>query len=78
MGTLERLKESAKRRYVIPYGMAIIYAGLGDHEQALTWLEKAFQERSNLLCYLSVDPVFDPLRTHPRFQQLIGRIGLPS
>ena len=78
MGTLERLKESAKRRYVIPYGMAIIYAGLGDHEQALTGLEKAFQERSNLLCYLSVDPGFDSLRAHPRFLEMQRRIGLPG
>jgi serine/threonine-protein kinase len=76
MGTLERLKESAKHRYVIPYGMAIIYAGLGDHEQALTWLEKAFEERSNLLCYLSVDPSFDSLRAHPRFLEMQRRIGL--
>jgi eukaryotic-like serine/threonine-protein kinase len=78
LGTLERLQELAKRRYVMPYGIATIYAGLDDKEQALVWLEKAFQERGNLLCYLSVDPVFDSLRTHPRFQQLIGRIGLPS
>jgi len=78
LGTLERLHESAKHRYVMPYGIAALYAGLRDPEQALSWLEKAFQERGNLLCYLSVDPVFDSLRTHPRFQQLIGRIGLPS
>ena len=76
-GTLVRLRESAKRRYVMPYGIAALYAGMGDSEQALAWLEKAFQERSNLLCYLLTDPAFDSLRAHPRFQDLLKRIGFP-
>jgi serine/threonine-protein kinase len=77
LGTLERLKDSAKRRYVMPYGMAIIHAGLGHQDLTLEWLEKAFQERGNLLCYLSVDPAFDSLRADPRFQEMQQRVGLP-
>ncbi len=78
MRTLERLEESAKRRYVMPYGMAIVHAGLGNQGLAFEWLEKAFQERGNLLCYLSADPAFDSLRSDPRFLDLQKRVGLPS
>jgi len=75
---VEELREVSKQRYVMPYAIALIYTGLGQAEQALEWLETAFEERGNLLCYLSVDPAFDGLRTVPRFKDLLRRIGFPS
>ena len=60
-------------------GFAAIYVGLGEPEQALAWLEKANEDRSGWLgLWLKVDPKFDNLRTDPRFQDLLWRIGLPQ
>ncbi len=56
--------------------MAEIYTGLGEKHQALEWLEKTYEERSTALIYLKVDPVFDSLRSDPRFADLLRRIGL--
>ncbi len=52
------------------------YAGLGDREQTLAWLEKAYAEHSGELVTLKVSPAYDFLRTDPRFQQLLERVGL--
>jgi len=76
--TVGRLREVSRQRYVMPYVFALIHASLGQQEQALDWLEKAYDERGNLLCYLSVDPAFDDLRSHPRLKDLLRRIGFPS
>jgi TolB-like protein/tetratricopeptide (TPR) repeat protein len=54
------------------------YAGLGDREQAFAWLEKAYQERRGRVFLLNVDPLLDPLRSDPRFQDLVRRVGLDS
>ena len=54
--------------------IAMVYAALGDKDQALTWLEKAFEDRSNPGVLLR--PGFDSLRSDPRFQDLVRRIGL--
>jgi hypothetical protein len=53
-----------------------VYIGLGDKEQAFVWLEKAFQERSNYVAFLKVFPLLDPIRSDPRFNDLVRRIGL--
>src|SRR5215471_6252842 len=53
--------ELSKRRYVSSYHMAMIYAGLREKDQAFEWLEKAYQERSDLLVYLKVEPRLDSL-----------------
>jgi hypothetical protein len=53
-----------------------VYIGLEDKEQAFVWLEKAYQERSNYLAYLKVFPILDPLRSDPRYADLIRRVGL--
>ncbi len=71
-------KEQAKKEYVGPFVFANLYLRLGEKEQALTWLEKAYQEHSAGLLYLRMDPFYyDPLRSDPRFQDLLRRIGLP-
>ena len=74
---LDELKERSKRSYVPPYNIAIIYTGLGEKDQALAWLEKAYAERSFYLTLLKVDPDLDSLRSDPRFQDLARRVGLP-
>jgi TolB-like protein/DNA-binding winged helix-turn-helix (wHTH) protein len=75
---LRELKDASKRRYVSPFLMALIYTGLGEKDQGFLWLEKAYEDRSNLMSSLNVDPRFDPLRSDPRFQDLMRRIGLPQ
>lgn len=64
--------------YVNPYYRARIYQRLGEKERALEWLEKAYGERSDHLVLLKVDPIFDELRTDPRFADLLRRIGFTS
>src|SRR6266446_451296 len=56
--------------------IALIYVGLGDNDRAMTWLNKAYQARFNPSILMR--PVFDPLRSDPRFQDLLRRIGIPS
>ena len=56
--------------------IALIYTGLGDKDQAMIWLNKAYQARFNPS--ILVRPVFDPLRSDVRFQDLLRRIGLPQ
>jgi serine/threonine-protein kinase len=77
LGVLNELNESAKRRYVSPYDIAIIYAGLGEKELALDWLERAYEERTVWLTFLKVEPAFNPLRDDPRFTDLLRHVGLP-
>ncbi|HLE63559.1 MAG TPA: hypothetical protein VI750_10480, partial [Pyrinomonadaceae bacterium] len=76
--TLAKLQEISKRRYVSPATIAIIYAALGDRDQAFAWLEKADKGRDGLLARLKVDPRFDSLRSDPRFTDLVRRVGLPQ
>ena len=73
---LEEMKTVSKQKYTTALGFARIYAGLGDKEQAFAWLEKAYEERSSGLYLLNVDPIWDPLRSDPRFNDLLRRIGL--
>jgi TolB-like protein/DNA-binding winged helix-turn-helix (wHTH) protein/Tfp pilus assembly protein PilF len=72
---LESLKEEAKRHYVSQYAIALAALRSGDKEQALEWLEKAYQERSSWLVYLKVEPEFNGLHSDPRFQDLLQRVG---
>lgn len=73
---LNGLIELSARRYTVPYAMAIIYTGLGDKDQAFKWLEKSYAERSYVLTFIGVWPVFDDLRSDRRFTDLLRRVGL--
>lgn len=72
---LAALKELSKQRYVSSYWIAMIYVGLNEKDEAFAWLEKAFQERSWWLMWIKMDPMVDSLRSDPRFQDLLRRIG---
>jgi TolB-like protein/Flp pilus assembly protein TadD/predicted Ser/Thr protein kinase len=75
---LRELTRRGERGYVPPYYVATVYAGLGKREQALTFLEKAYADRSSMMVLLKVDPELDPLRSDPRFAALLRRVGLPQ
>jgi DNA-binding winged helix-turn-helix (wHTH) protein/tetratricopeptide (TPR) repeat protein len=73
---LESCKEHGKRRLMPDLGFALVYVGLGEKDQAIDWLEKAFQQRENAVLGLGVYPLVDPLRSEPRFQELLRHVGL--
>ena len=73
---LDALKERSAREYVDPGLIALIYASLGEKDQAFGWLEKAYQERSSWMTWLKVEPKFDPLRADARFADLMRRVGI--
>ena len=79
LNIIETLQRVAKRKYVSPYDFAVVYAGLEDRENALFWLERAYDDRCGWLAlWLNVDPRFNSLRTDPRFQKLLRRIGFAT
>ena len=73
---LEKLIERSKHQYVPSYWIALIDVGLGDKDQAFTWLERAFHERSSWLAWVGVEPRFDTLRSDPRFASLMAKMKL--
>jgi TolB-like protein/cytochrome c-type biogenesis protein CcmH/NrfG len=75
---LEQLQELSKQRYVTPYVVARIYNTLGRKDEALHWLETAYRERAEWMVLLKVDPCFDDLRPHPRFQDLLRLMNFPQ
>ena len=75
---LVELEQLSKQMYVSPYFMAVVYSGLEEKDQAFHSLEQAYQERHAYMVLLKVEPVFDPLRSDPRFAGLMRRVGLPS
>jgi serine/threonine-protein kinase len=66
----------SKERYVPSYLIAIIWLALGDADATFEWLEKAYEERYGFLAYLAVGPIFDPIRSDPRYEELARRVGL--
>ena len=72
-----RLLRLSPGRYLDPYNGGTIYLGLGDADKAFEWFERAFQDRSEALLFLKVEPRFDLLWADPRYKSLIRRLGLP-
>jgi serine/threonine-protein kinase len=72
---LAELRAATARKYVPSYWFALVYAGLGERDQALRYLERAYEERSTVLAYLSIDPRLASLRDDPRFLALARRLG---
>jgi TolB-like protein/DNA-binding winged helix-turn-helix (wHTH) protein/Tfp pilus assembly protein PilF len=75
---LAELQSLSEHRYVPATDTALIYAGLGDKDKAFAWLDKAYEEHSFSLSNLKVEPRFDPLRSDPRFADLLRSIGFPQ
>jgi serine/threonine protein kinase/tetratricopeptide (TPR) repeat protein len=73
---LRRVLDLARTYQVQPGLIAMIYIGLNEREQSLTWLEKAYRQHSPMMAWLKVDPRFDGIRPEPRFQELMRRVGL--
>jgi serine/threonine protein kinase/Tfp pilus assembly protein PilF len=74
---MDELLSVSRKRYVAPYLVAFVYAGLGDGDRAFAYFEKAFQERS-ISPWLLRDPLLDGIRSDGRFQSLMQRMGLPQ
>ncbi len=74
----ETLAARSKLTYVPPTLIARLYVFAGEKDRALEWLEKAYQERNSKLVYINVEPVWDPLRDEPRFQDLLRRMNFPD
>jgi tetratricopeptide (TPR) repeat protein len=75
---LKELHKLSERRFVSAYDFAIICVGLDEADQAFKWLERAYEERSfSMLMSLKAEPRLDTLRSDPRFQDLVRRVGLP-
>jgi TolB-like protein/DNA-binding winged helix-turn-helix (wHTH) protein/Tfp pilus assembly protein PilF len=74
---LEEMQRLSQRRYVPPEFIAVVYEGLGERDLALQWFEKAFAQRS-MHAWILPDPRLDQIRTEPRFNALMRRMGLPQ
>jgi TolB-like protein/DNA-binding winged helix-turn-helix (wHTH) protein/Tfp pilus assembly protein PilF len=75
--TLKQLKAVSKEHFVPSFFFALAYAALEDKDQAFSWLEKGCDERYTRYAYLEVEALWDPLRSDPRFSDLIRRVGIP-
>ncbi len=73
---LTELTKLSKKRYVTPIAFAGVHLGLGDKEKALDWIEKCVDERAGDAISLKANPVWDDLRSEPRFVELVKKIGL--
>ena len=73
---LDELKRRRQTEYVPAAAFVLAYLGLSDYDEAFVWLEQAYKEQSYALQTLKVLPLFDPIRTDPRFIDLLHRVGL--
>jgi len=74
---LSEMKELGKQRYMTPYALAFVCAGLDEKDQAFEWLDKAYESHSGL-AQIKIETVFENLRPDPRFKTLVKRINLPE
>ena len=74
---LDDLRRLAKPRDPAPIRLAVIHLGLGETDQAFEWLDKALEARDWQMVLLNVEPLFDGVRSDPRFAALVERVGLP-
>ena len=74
---IDQLKDHVRRDGIGQYEIALVYAGLGERDEAFAWLEKSATAQSEGLTNLKIDPCLDPLRSDPRFNNFVKRAGLP-
>ena len=75
---LADMTQLAREKYVAPYFFAGIHVGLGEHDRAIEYLEKSYEEHSHWLIYIDKDPSLDALRDDPRFHKIVRDVGVPS
>ncbi len=75
MAELDELEKISPDGQVLPFNLALVYLGLGDHERALDNLERALDADSQMLGWLGLDAIFDPLRSEPRFEALLRELN---
>ena len=73
---LGQLKELSGKRYVSAYNMGVLYAGLGERDEAFRWLEKVEEDRSEWFALINVDPRLDGLHGDARFAGILRKVGL--
>ncbi len=73
---LADLEERSKKGYVSSFWMAAIYLGLEEIDKAFEWFERAYKDRDSNMIYFTVPPIFDPIRSDPRYQRLLEKMGL--
>ena len=73
---LAELEGHADREYVSPVSFSTLFLGLGDIARAVDWAERALEDRRGWLVYVAVNPLMDPMRGHPRFEEIVRRMGL--
>jgi hypothetical protein len=73
---LEELKQKQRHGYVPAGAFVQAYVGLGDNDQAFLWLNRGYEERSPLMQWIKSEPMFDPIRSDPRFAVILHRVGL--
>jgi TolB-like protein len=74
--TILSLEEHVRKDGLGRYEIALVYAGLGDKNEAFKWLEESYKAHDEGLTHLKIDPCLDPLRSDPRFEGLLRRVGL--
>ncbi len=77
LAILQQLEAQPSAMQMQAYAVGILYTALGDRHQALEWLEKSVDQRTDNAAWLKVDPQLDDLRSDPRFAILLGRVGFP-
>ncbi len=75
---INKFMQASRHRYVYPTVLARAYIATDDREQALKWLERAYEEKDPGLFWLKVGPIYDPLRSEPRFQTLLQKLNFPE
>ncbi len=75
---LDELKKESSERYVSNIAIAVIYIGLDQKEEALNWLERDVAAHASYSTFIAVDPVYDALRSNPRFKEMLKRLNLPE
>lgn len=73
---LDKILALSKERWISPYSTALLYNGLNDRDQCLSWLEKGLAERDPRMVFLKVEPKWNNLRDDPRFQRIMKEVGL--
>jgi serine/threonine-protein kinase len=75
---IDELAQSSKSGYVSPYYIARLHSALGEQDRAFEWLEKAYEARDDQLPEVKAEPLFDGVRSDPRYADLLRRMNLPQ